>query len=103
MLAHTTPTRMRLAQGHGALSTLASRIDAAFGFGLLSAQNHREPHKLRQIRSNFAHSVEALSFDDPPISDLCDSRILGMLMRSRCSTPWLRRTHPVDVVGPLSE
>ena len=58
------------------LSTFNSKIDAAYckshpDFCLISREQFRDLHKVRQIRNKFAHRFIDLSFETPEISQQC--------------------------------
>ena len=66
----------------GPLGTLASRVDAAVAFGLISPELGLEIHRLRRIRNRMAHEYTPISLEEPPLSDMC-----GMLRLARWSPP----------------
>jgi mannitol operon repressor len=57
--------------GNAPLGTFSSRIDAAFGLGLVDAHEHRECHVIRRVRNEFAHRKHGVTFADEKISALC--------------------------------
>lgn len=55
----------------GALSTLSSKQDVAYAFGLIEKGEYREITTLRRIRNEFAHATYGLSFASATIRPLC--------------------------------
>lgn len=63
-------TTNELFSGYGPLSSFSAKIDVSYYFGLISRGEHTELHRIRRIRNEFAHSLDAsLSFSTQPISD----------------------------------
>ena len=59
------------------LSDFASRIEVAFGFGLIADHQKEDLHLIRRIRNDFAHHPDPdLSFETDRIRNLCQ-RIEG--------------------------
>jgi DNA-binding MltR family transcriptional regulator len=58
--------------GNGPLATFSSRIGVAYLLGLLPSVIRRDPHLIRKIRNDFAHSAEPLSFQFPAIASRCN-------------------------------
>ena len=57
----------------GAAGTFSSRIDYAFLTGLIPKTVHSDLHNIRQIRNEFGHRVEPISFETKEISERCDA------------------------------
>jgi DNA-binding MltR family transcriptional regulator len=53
------------------LSTFSSRITIAEAIGLISADEAKDLHCLRDIRNDFAHGLHGLSFEDQSVKDRC--------------------------------
>jgi DNA-binding MltR family transcriptional regulator len=56
----------------GPLSSYKARYELAFALGLLNDNFRSELEVFGQIRNKFAHGFKRRSFDDAPISELCD-------------------------------
>lgn len=65
----------------GSLTTFASKINMAYGLGLLPEVARRDLDLVRQVRNDFAHHPSELSFDSPSIRDRCESTALGVHVR----------------------
>jgi mannitol operon repressor len=57
--------------GTAPLGTFSSRIDAAFGLGLIDAHEQRECHIIRRVRNEFAHRKHGVTFAYEKIRVLC--------------------------------
>jgi DNA-binding MltR family transcriptional regulator len=56
--------------GYGPLSSFSAKIDLSFHLGFISKGEYAELHRIRRIRNEFAHSLNApLSFATSPICD----------------------------------
>jgi len=60
-----------LFNGHGSLSTFASKSDCAYALKIIDENLHRDLKFIRKIRNHFACHPSDTSFDDSPIKDLC--------------------------------
>ena len=58
-------------EGTGPLATFSSKINIAYGLGLISASEHRIMHTVRSIRNDFAHELAPISFEDQSIKARC--------------------------------
>lgn len=47
---------------HGPLSTFSAKIDLAFAYGLISAADQEDLHRIRALRNAAAHTTAAFSF-----------------------------------------
>ena len=56
--------------GYGPLNTFAAKIDLAFALNILAEATHKELHKIRKIRNEFAHTKKELSLDTEPVKAL---------------------------------
>lgn len=54
------------------LGNFASRITMARALGVVNAEQTVELNRIRDIRNAFAHTIEALNFDAPEVTDLLD-------------------------------
>jgi len=52
------------------LGSFASRITMARALGVVSCEEAVELNRIRDVRNAFAHTIEALSFDAPEVTDL---------------------------------
>ncbi len=58
---------------NGSLGTFSARIDFAYLIGILPKNAHKDLHKIRAIRNQFAHHAAPLSYADPKVKALCES------------------------------
>lgn len=64
--------------GYGPLNSFSAKIDFCHFFGLISVSEHKELHRYREIRNEFAHSLDAkLSFTTPPVVNHLKQLLLG--------------------------
>ena len=61
-----------LISGNGALSTFSSRIELCYLLGLIPTKVRRDLHLIRKIRNEFAHSMDIIDFNHPPIASRCN-------------------------------
>src|SRR5258705_12628168 len=53
---------------YGPLGSLSAKIDVSYSLGFISKGEHSELHRIRRIRNEFAHSLDAsLSFSSQPV------------------------------------
>lgn len=62
-----------LFENRGPLESFYSRIQAAYAFGLIASDVHKELLLIREIRNEFAHIRDPLSFADASIEARCNS------------------------------
>ncbi len=62
-----------LFQGTGPLATLSAKIDMALATGLVQEWEWEEMNRIRRIRNRFAHGLQARSFRDPVVAQMCDA------------------------------
>jgi Mannitol repressor. len=62
-----------LFENRGPLESFYSRIQVAYAFGLIGADVRNELNLIREIRNEFAHIRDPLSFSDPSIEARCKS------------------------------
>jgi len=70
-LADVTQTEELIGGFNAPLGTFSSRISAAYAFGLLQENEHKELHLIRRIRNEFGHSWKGVTFETQPVSQLC--------------------------------
>lgn len=63
----------QLFSGTGALGTFSSRIELCYLLGLISASTKRDLTIIRKIRNDFAHVMDIIDFNHPPIASRCSS------------------------------
>jgi DNA-binding MltR family transcriptional regulator len=63
-------TGRRVFGGTGPLANFASKIRIAYGFGLLTREDHADAHLIRGIRNKFAHAEERISLESDEIKEL---------------------------------
>jgi hypothetical protein len=63
--------RDRVFKGYGPLASLAAKIDVAALIGIFPQYLHRGLTTVREIRNDFAHSPNIVSFESQKIADLC--------------------------------
>lgn len=69
-MADHKPARDLLRQGSA--GNFSGRINLAHALGLISRDEFRDLHTMREIRNRFAHGKEQLCFGDEEIRVLCD-------------------------------
>lgn len=60
-----------LFSGNGGLSTFSSRIELSYLLALIPVNVKRDLHLIRKIRNEFAHSMDIIDFNHPPIAARC--------------------------------
>jgi len=68
--------------GNAPLTTFSSRINAAYCFGLLSKDEWRDLHQIRDVRNKFAHQLVGISLSSTSIADKCRSLKLSQVNES---------------------
>jgi len=70
------------------LGTFSSRIEAAYGLGLIYNEIRSDLHTIRDLRNDFAHAVEIHSFEqNDHIRDLTSNLKLGTRFAQRYKEP----------------
>jgi len=60
--------KSELFEGYGPLSSFASKIEIAYAFGLVLADERRNLHAVKSVRNAFAHSTDwNMDFDHPSL------------------------------------
>jgi DNA-binding MltR family transcriptional regulator len=59
------------------LSSLSSRIDLAYCVGLIGPAARTDLNTIRDIRNDFAHLIDGLSFDDQSVVGRCNNLTAG--------------------------
>jgi predicted RNase H-like HicB family nuclease len=62
-----------LLEDRGPLGTFSSRIDAAYGFGLIGPHTRSDLHIVRRIRNDFAHELSVKGFDQESVAARCQA------------------------------
>lgn len=57
--------------GNSLITNFAAKTVFAFALGLISEKTYRDLQILREIRNEFAHFSESVSFDTPSVRDRC--------------------------------
>jgi len=74
ILTKFTPTsnrrREKIFRGFGPLSTLSARIEIAYSLGLFDEAAYGRLNAIKDIRNEFAHSIEPTTFDSEAIKTL---------------------------------
>jgi mannitol operon repressor len=70
ILEHDTAKR-DLVDGMAPLSTLSAKINASFHLGLISEAQFEDLKIIKDVRNDFAHSFEPITFETPRIKDRC--------------------------------
>jgi mannitol operon repressor len=68
------------------LSSFSSRINAAFALGLITREERRDLHTVREIRNDFAHKLGP-SFQSNALKDKCDTLRSRITFRNPGSRP----------------
>lgn len=64
-------------KGTAPLATFSSRIKMAYYLGLISPACRRDLDIIRSVRNDFAHKLEANSFEIPPTRDRCRTLVFS--------------------------
>jgi hypothetical protein len=67
--------RALFGQSNGPLSTLSSKIELGFALGLFNEERRQSLHLIREVRNAFAHRMDPISFEDPGISVIVETRV----------------------------
>lgn len=74
ILTKLTPTsnrrREKLFRGFGPLSNLSARIEIAYSLGLFDEPTYNRLNAIKEIRNEFAHSIEPMTFETDAIKKL---------------------------------
>lgn len=74
ILTKFTPTsncrRIKIFEGFGPLSTLSARIEIAYSLGLFDEAAYNRLNAIKDIRNEFAHSIEPATFESEAIKKL---------------------------------
>jgi DNA-binding MltR family transcriptional regulator len=89
-----TKAIQKLFDGDRPLSTFSARINVAYLFGLIGAKQYADLHSIREIRNDFAHDREAISFKTQSISDRCKNLNAYKIDQETETDPRLRRKSP---------
>lgn len=69
-------TKKALFGAYKPLSTFSAKIDLAFALGLIHENAHRDLTLMREIRNEFAHSIDPVHFNDERIAKKCKRLLL---------------------------
>lgn len=58
------------------IGTFSSRITLAYAIGLITSEEAKDLHRMREIRNRFAHRLNGLSFATQAIRDSCSNFLL---------------------------
>jgi len=58
------------------IGTFSSRITLAYAIGLITSEEAKDLHRMREIRNRFAHRLHGLSFATQAIRDSCGNFLL---------------------------
>ena len=61
----------KIFKGYGPLASFSAKIDLGFLLGLYSSTSHKQIHRIREIRNEFAHNLAPLSFNSQRIKAFC--------------------------------
>jgi hypothetical protein len=64
-------------QGDGPLATFSAKIDLGLLLGLYTPQIHKQFHRIRKIRNEFAHNMKPITFRSQKVRDLCANLKFG--------------------------
>lgn len=87
-------TVRELMRPESAGGTFSSRISLAYAIGLISEDDAKDLHRLREIRNKFAHRLHGLSFEDQSIA--ANSWNFRCMERVFTKFPRLREEYPPD-------
>jgi hypothetical protein len=58
------------------LSSFSSKIEMCFAVGVISNEARLAMHLIREVRNEFAHRIEQITFDHPDVATKIETRIL---------------------------
>jgi hypothetical protein len=67
----------KMFQGDGPLATFSAKIDLGLLLGLYTPQIHKQFHRIRKIRNEFAHNMKPITFRSQQVRDLCANLKFG--------------------------
>jgi DNA-binding MltR family transcriptional regulator len=63
------------------LSSFSSKIEVCFAVGLLSNEARLAMHLIREVRNEFAHRIEQITFDHPNVATKIETRMLDSIKK----------------------
>jgi hypothetical protein len=78
----------KMFNGYGSLASFSARIDFGLLLGLYDSKVCKQLHRIRNIRNEFAHNVEATTFESQRIRDLCAHLALPSVASRRIRKAW---------------
>ena len=74
----------KLFDGFGPVADFGKRIECAYAFKIIPAEQKQVLHLIKKLRNHFAHNPFDASFDKPPVSDWCRSISISSLLSNSC-------------------
>jgi hypothetical protein len=63
------------------LSSFSSKIEICFAVGVISNEARLAMHLIREVRNEFAHRIEQITFDHPDVATKIETRILRSIKK----------------------
>ena len=70
----------KLFDGFGPVADFGKRIECAYAFKIIPAEQRQALNFIKKLRNHFAHNPFDSSFDKPPVSDWCRSISVSSLL-----------------------
>lgn len=94
-------------EANGPLGTLSAKLRMARALGVIPEVAYRDLELVRDIRNDFAHFPDRVSFDTPSVRDRCDATMWGIHVRTiekesgaKCQDPdWSARDLYFSAIG----
>jgi DNA-binding MltR family transcriptional regulator len=78
-LVRDANTEHKMFRGTGPLATLSAKIELGFLLGMYGKVERNDLHRIREIRNEFAHKFNGITFEDQRIRDLIKNLPHGTL------------------------
>jgi hypothetical protein len=63
------------------LSSFSSKIETCFAVGVISNEARLAMHLIREVRNEFAHRIEQITFDHPDVAAKIETRVLQSIKK----------------------
>ncbi|HLZ02521.1 MAG TPA: DUF4145 domain-containing protein [Bradyrhizobium sp.] len=88
-------------QSNGPLSTLSSKIELGFALGLFNEERRESLHLIREVRNAFAHRMDPISFEDPDISAMVETRVTPKVKAYSTMSPRTKFLFTFNIMAPF--
>jgi hypothetical protein len=63
------------------LSSFSAKIEMAYALGVIANEMRLGMHLIRDVRNEFAHRIEQITFDHPDVAKIIETRLMGPLQK----------------------